>query len=172
MARSHPTELPHRATARTGDSKGQSHRRLTRGGGGTTALGRTHSIPWQCYAFEHTRQKCIHIHSKQQGRTFRAAFVKPRNNSDATSNRKSTLRYTHARAQLCPPLCDPVDYTAHQAPLSMEFSRLQYWSGLPFPTPGNFLNLGVKPATPGLAGGFFTTKLSGKPNGTFIYWVT
>ena len=35
---------------------------------------------------------------------------------------------------LCPTLFNPMDYIAHQAPLSMEFSRQGYWSGLPFPT--------------------------------------
>ena len=35
-------------------------------------------------------------------------------------------------------LCDPMDYTACQAPLSVEFSRQEYWSGLPFPSPGIF----------------------------------
>ena len=37
-------------------------------------------------------------------------------------------------AQLCPTLCDPMDCIARQAPLSMEFSRQKYWSGLPFPS--------------------------------------
>ena len=49
---------------------------------------------------------------------------------------------------------------AHQAPLSMEFSRQEYWSGLPFPPPGDFPDLGIKPMSlmsPSLAGGFFTT---------------
>ena len=32
-------------------------------------------------------------------------------------------------------LCDPMDCVAHQAPLSMGFSRQEYWSGLPFPSP-------------------------------------
>ena len=46
----------------------------------------------------------------------------------------------------------------HQAPLSMGFSRQEYWSGLPFP--------GIEPASlmsPALAKGFFTTELPGKP---------
>ena len=38
-------------------------------------------------------------------------------------------------AQSCPTLCDPMDCSP-QAPLPMEFSREEYWSGLPFPTPG------------------------------------
>ena len=34
---------------------------------------------------------------------------------------------------------------AHQAPPSMEFSRQEYWSGLPFPSPGDLPNPGIKP---------------------------
>jgi len=36
--------------------------------------------------------------------------------------------------QLCPTLCDPID-GGPLAPLSLEFSRQEYWSGLPFPSP-------------------------------------
>ena len=39
---------------------------------------------------------------------------------------------------------------AHQAPQSMEFSRQEYWSGLPFPSPGDLPNLGIKPGSPAL----------------------
>ena len=48
----------------------------------------------------------------------------------------------------------------HQAPPSMEFSRQENWSGLPFPSPGDLPDPGIEPATlgsPALAGGFFTT---------------
>ena len=48
---------------------------------------------------------------------------------------------------------------AHQAPLSMGFSRQEYWSGLPFPTPRDLPNPGIEPEflkSPALAGGFFT----------------
>ena len=48
----------------------------------------------------------------------------------------------------------------HQTPLSMEFSRQEYWSGLLFPSPVNLLNPGIEPASltsPALAGRFFTT---------------
>ena len=40
----------------------------------------------------------------------------------------------------------------HQAPLSMGFSRQEYWSGLPFPTSGDFPNPGIKPTCPALQG--------------------
>ena len=42
---------------------------------------------------------------------------------------------------------------AHQAPLSMGFSRQEHWSGLPCPSPGDLPNIGIEPASPALAGG-------------------
>ena len=39
---------------------------------------------------------------------------------------------------------------AHQAPLSMGFPRQEYWSGLPFPSPGDLPNPGIKPLSPAL----------------------
>ena len=54
-----------------------------------------------------------------------------------------------------------------QTPLSMGFSRQEYWSGLPFPTPpGDLPNPGIEPASPvspALTGRFFTTEPPGKP---------
>ena len=55
---------------------------------------------------------------------------------------------------------------AHQAPLFMAFPRGEYWSGLPFPSPGDLPNAGIKPqspVSPSLVGGFFTTEPPGKP---------
>ena len=52
------------------------------------------------------------------------------------------------------------------SPLSMEFSRQEYWSGLPFPSPGNLPDPEIKAVpveSPALAGGFFTTEPLGKP---------
>ena len=63
-------------------------------------------------------------------------------------------------------LCPPMDCVAHQAPLSMEFSRQEYWSGLPFPTPGDHPDPGIESlslASPALAGGFFTIAPLGSP---------
>ena len=51
---------------------------------------------------------------------------------------------------------------AHQAPLSMEFSRKKYWSEMPFPPPGDLLDPGMELVSPVLAGGFFTTVTPGK----------
>ena len=67
------------------------------------------------------------------------------------------------RAQSCPNLCDPMN-VACQAPLSMGFSRQEYWSGLPFllqglSPPGTEL---VSPVSPALADGIFTTAPPGK----------
>ena len=45
---------------------------------------------------------------------------------------------------------------AHQAPLFMEFSRQEYWSGLPFPSPGDLPNPEIKPQFPSTTGRFFT----------------
>ena len=45
----------------------------------------------------------------------------------------------------------------------MGFSRQEYWSGLPFPSPGDLPDPGEKPASPALAGGFLTTEPPGSP---------
>ena len=57
---------------------------------------------------------------------------------------------------------------ARQAPLSMEFSRQEHWSGLSFPTLGDLPHPGIKPASPALSGRFFTTEPPGKPEFYFI----
>ena len=44
----------------------------------------------------------------------------------------------------------------------MGFPRQEYWSGLPFPSPGDLPDLGIKPTFPALAGKFFTAELPGK----------
>ena len=41
---------------------------------------------------------------------------------------------------------------ARQAPLSMGFSRQEYWSGVPFPSPGDLLHSGIEPSSPALQG--------------------
>ena len=51
---------------------------------------------------------------------------------------------------------------AHQAPLSMGFPRQEYWSGLPFPSPGDLPNPRIKPTSPVLAGKLFINEPPGK----------
>ena len=53
---------------------------------------------------------------------------------------------------------------ACQALLPMGFPRQEYWSGLPFPSPGDLLNPGTEPASPALAGELFITEPPGKPS--------
>ena len=57
---------------------------------------------------------------------------------------------------------------AHQAPLSMGFSRQEYWSGLPFFSPGDLPNPGTEPESPALAGRVFTIEPPWKPQGLFF----
>ena len=52
---------------------------------------------------------------------------------------------------------------ACQAPLTMGFFRQEYWSGLPFPSPEDLPDPGIKPTSPALAGVFFTAEPPGKP---------
>ena len=51
----------------------------------------------------------------------------------------------------------------HQAPLSMGFSRQEYWSGLPFPSPGDLPNPGIKLRSPALQADALTSEPPGKP---------
>ena len=68
------------------------------------------------------------------------------------------LYYKIEVAQSCLTLCDPI---ACQVLASMGFSRQEYWSGLPFPPPGDLSNSGIEPASllsPTMVDGFFTTR--------------
>ena len=67
--------------------------------------------------------------------------------------------------QLCLTICNPWT-VACQASLCMGFSRQEYWSGLPFPPPGDLPHPGTEstyPVASALLGGFFTTEPWGKP---------
>ena len=63
--------------------------------------------------------------------------------------------------QSCPTLCNPMT-VARQAPLSMGFSRQEYWSGLPCPPPGNLPNLGIEPRSPTLLADSLPSEPPGK----------
>ena len=61
----------------------------------------------------------------------------------------------------CPILCDPQP-VAHQTPLSMEFSRQEYWSGLPFPSPGGLPKPGIEAGSPALQADSLSSEPPGK----------
>ena len=65
--------------------------------------------------------------------------------------------------ELCPTLCDPMDYS-HQAPRSMEFPRQEYWSGLPFLSPGDLPDPEIKPGSPALQADSLLSEPPGKPS--------
>ena len=52
---------------------------------------------------------------------------------------------------------------AHQAPPSMGFSRQEYWSGLPFPSPGDLPNPGIEPRSPALQAEALSSEPQGSP---------
>ena len=66
-------------------------------------------------------------------------------------------------AQQCPTLCDPVDYTQ-----SMEFSKPEYWSRQPFPSPGDLPNSGIKPRSPTLQADFLPAEPQRKAKNTGV----
>ena len=66
-------------------------------------------------------------------------------------------------AKSCLTLASPWT-VAQKNPLSIGFRRQGFWSGLPFPSPEDPPDLGIKPMPSALVGGFFTTEPPGKPN--------
>ena len=71
-------------------------------------------------------------------------------------------------AKSCPTLCHPMDYSLLGSSIH-GIIRQEYWSGLLFPPPGNLPDPGIKPRSPALVGGFFTTKPPEKPL-VYINW--
>ena len=69
--------------------------------------------------------------------------------------------------QLCPTLVTPWT-VARQAPLSVGFSRQEYWSGLPFPSPGDLPDPGIKPRSPALQADSLPAEPQGKPKNTGV----
>ena len=60
-------------------------------------------------------------------------------------------------------LCVTPEMAAHQAPPSLGFSRQEYWSGLPFPSPGDLPNPGIEPRSPALQADALSSEPPGKP---------
>ena len=70
-------------------------------------------------------------------------------------------------AQTCPTLCDPMDCSPPSFSVLWDFSRLEHWSGLLFPPPGDLPDPGIEPrsaATPALQADSFPTAPLGKPS--------
>ena len=64
----------------------------------------------------------------------------------------------------------PHGFTAYQAPLSMGFSRQEYWSGLPCPPPGGLSDPGIKPKSPALRVDSLPSEPQGSPMTVFYNW--
>ena len=69
--------------------------------------------------------------------------------------------------------CDPHSLVVCQAPMFMGFPSQEYWSGLPFPSPGDLPHPGIKPTSPASAGGFFTTEPLGEAPlfSGLLFWI-
>ena len=89
---------------------------------------------------------------------MRHVCITSRQQSPLTADRESESEV----AQSCPTLCNPWT-VAHRAPPSMVFSRQEYWSGLPFPSPGDRPNPGIEPRSPTLQADALTSAPPGKP---------
>ena len=70
--------------------------------------------------------------------------------------------------QSCSTLCHHMDYIAHQAPLSTGFSRQEYWSGSPFPSPGDLPNPGMDPRSPAFQADSLLAEAPGEPTYKFF----
>ena len=125
---------------------------------------------WQEYTEENEKEK---IHRAKRGDPVR------RWENTASCLQESYRRAFHSVIPLCYPMAMITVQSlsrvwflltwtvAHQAPLSMGFSRQEYWSGLPFPSPGDLPDSGIQPVSPALAAGFFTTEPPGKSPGSW-----
>ena len=101
----------------------------------------------------HSAERKTPVHRKSQESRY---LTLPGLSWDCTPYHACMRAQSHSRVQLfvTPWTID------RQAPLPMEFSRQEYWSGLPFTTPGDLPNPGIEPASlasPALACRFFTT---------------
>ena len=65
-------------------------------------------------------------------------------------------------SQLCPTLCDPMDCSLPGSSIHGEFSRQEYWSGLPHPPPGGLPNPGIEPKYPAMQVDSLPSELPGK----------
>ena len=82
-------------------------------------------------------------------------------NNTSNNWRLVTTLKVKVKVKSCPTLCYPVT-VAHQAPPPMGFSRQEYWSGLPFPSPGDLPDPGIEPRSPALQADALSSEPPGK----------
>ena len=70
--------------------------------------------------------------------------------------------------QSCLTLCDPMECSPLASSVHWRFSRQEYWSGLPFPPPGDLPNSGIKPRYPTLQENSLLSEPPGKPKNTGV----
>ena len=104
--------------------------------------------------------------------TFHAKMdtIKERNSMGLTEAEDTKKRAVLSRSVMSKTLCDPM-HCSPQVPLSMGFSRQEYWNRLPFPPPGDLPTPGIEtksPASPALAGRCFATVPPGKPQNLLL----
>ena len=87
----------------------------------------------------------------------------PSRYSPETKHPRGTRKRARLRQLLFSPSVVSDSFATPQSPLSLGFPRQDYWSGLPFPPPGDLPNPGIDLASPPSAGRFFTTEPCGKP---------
>ena len=79
---------------------------------------------------------------------------------------KEQIAQSASNAQSCLTVCDPMDCSPPGSSVHGVFSRQEYWSGLPFPSPRDLPDPGIRPVSPAyltLADRFFTSEPLGKP---------
>ena len=85
-------------------------------------------------------------------------------NSDVTGGSQGPVLAEEAcQSALYQAASDSLRTVARQAPWPLEFSRPEYWRGLPFPLPGDLPDPGMQSASPALTGGFFIFEPPAKP---------
>ena len=109
-----------------------------------------HILMWfePCNIFFHKVSQILEVDVQEQITEFCFDICKVKSESEV--------------AQSCPTLCNPWT-VAYQASQSMGFSRQEYQSGLPFPSPGDFPAPGIEPGSPALQADALPSEPAGKP---------
>ena len=105
---------------------------------------------------------CI-VHGVTKSRTPLSEFHFTQWSSNCGPGINNISVHVSSVAQSCPTLCDPMDCIDHQAPLSMGFTKQEYWNGLLFPSPRDLPRPGIEPASPALQADSLPRGLLGNP---------